>query len=100
MRQHFQRQEEVVGHWVKLCQWLRASNLVRAKKIEKVRDMIASNSEFSVLSSFKALPLPLDPTIRMSGVKRAYLCLCSLWDRKLILVSFLSKRRLCLQQQA
>jgi len=39
-------------------------------KIDKVREMIKEGGEFGNLSAFpKAIPFPLDPSMKFSGVK-------------------------------
>jgi phosphatidylinositol 3-kinase len=67
--QDFQQQEHLITQWMALAEALRKQQLMRQKKIERAREMVKEGGEFSWMSSFSPLTFPLDPSMKVTGVK-------------------------------
>ncbi|KAI8873740.1 phosphatidylinositol 3-kinase [Ramicandelaber brevisporus] len=63
---HLRRQGELIQYLSRISKELRSSRELRTRKIERLRQIIASPQ--SGLSSFPPLTFPLDPSIRITGI--------------------------------
>ena len=65
IREFLRRQQEFVEDLVRLMKEVAREKGDRIKKIERLRSLIRSNER---LTGFEALPLPLDPDVRIKGI--------------------------------
>ncbi|EGG14145.1 phosphatidylinositol 3-kinase [Cavenderia fasciculata] len=66
-QQKITRQSQFISRLAKLSEELKAMNILREKKIEKLKYAL-SDGDYKDLSDFPPLPLPVDPSIEVIGI--------------------------------